>query len=48
MNTQKSSPPKTHQIDLRIDATPIQVASALVRGGAPRRVESKQSDKAKA
>ena len=40
-------PSKRYQTDLRINATPHQVASALVCGGAPRREECKPAPKQK-
>ena len=45
---QKQHNKKEYRTDLRIDATPHQVAQALVRGGAPRQAETTQPDKKRA
>ena len=47
MNKQKRSSAKTYQTDLRIKATPHQVAAALVKGGAPRQAEKPKQVKPK-
>lgn len=45
---QKQPHKRTYQTDLRIKATPHQVAQALVRGGAPRQAETTQPNKKRA